>query len=102
MAKEWEKVKDRVSKGKKCGVVVREKGTDKQFTLLNSHGKYLKATAELQSGNRLTNEGKIKVNEKTGKPQTLTKSQRAYRVGYRSAMIDQAKAYNAKKNGGDR
>lgn len=96
MAKKWEKVKDCVVKGKKTGVVVREESSGKTRTLLNSHGKYAKATAELESGVRMTNEGKIKVDEKTGKPQTLTSEEKAYRAGYRSAMIDQAKAYNAK------
>ncbi len=96
MAKKWEKVKDRVSKGKKTGVVVQKKGTDVKRTLLNPHGKYAKATAELQSGVRMTNEGEIKVDD-FGNPQTLTPEQIAYRAGYRSAMIDQAKAFNAKK-----
>ncbi len=96
MAKKWLKIKDRISKGKKTGVVLQKQGSEETRSLLNPHGKYLKATAELNAGVKMTNDGKIKVDKTTGKQQTLTSEERAYRAGYRSAMIDQAKAHNAK------
>lgn len=100
MAKKWNKVKDRVAHGKKTGVVVQKVGTDEKRTFLNPHGKFGKATAELEAGKRLTNEGEVKRDKETGKELVLTEGQIAYRKGYRAAMIDQAKAYNAKKGKG--
>lgn len=94
MAK-WKKIRDRKAKGKKTGVVVQKVGTDKQVTLLNPHGKFGKATAELKQGVHLTNEGEVKCDQKTGEVMKLTPGEIAFRNGYRSAMIDTAKAHNA-------
>ncbi len=99
MAK-WSKVGPvKGRKGKQIGTKVRDNRTGEERTLLNPHGKYSKATTELQQGVRMTNTGEIKRN-KDGAPLTLSKEQRAYRAGYRSAVIDQTKAYKAKHQGG--
>lgn len=95
MAK-WKKLRDRKAKGKKTGVVVQKVGTDKQVTLLNPHGKFGKATEELKRGVHLTNEGEVKCDTKTGEIMQLTETEKAFRNGYRSAIIDTAKAHNAK------
>ncbi len=96
MAKKWSKVGPVKGRGgKQIGTRLRNNSTDKERVPLNPHGKYGKATVELQQGVRMTNEGEIKRNKK-GEPLTLTKEQRAYRAGYRSAVIDQTKAYKAK------
>lgn len=101
MAKKWSKVDSVKGRdGKQVGTIVRNNFTNEERVLLNPHGKYGKATAELQHGVRITNDGEIKRN-KNGEPLTLTKGQRAYRAGYRSAVIDQTKAYNAKHQGGN-
>lgn len=95
MAK-WIKLRDRKAKGKKTGVVVQKQGSDKQVTLLNPHGKFGKATEELKQGLHLTNEGQVKCDKKTGEVMKLTSEEKAFRNGYRSALIDTAKAHNAK------
>ncbi len=100
MAKDWQKVRDRKSGGKKTGVVIENRKTGEQRTLLNSHGKYQKAKLELERGVKYTNDGQVKTNKK-GEPMRLSDAERAYRGGYKAALIDQAKAYNA-KNGGRR
>lgn len=94
MAK-WNKIRDRKAKGKKTGVVVQKEGSDKQVTLLNPHGKFNKATEELKQGVHLTNEGEVKCDKQTGEVMKLTSEEKAFRNGYRSAMIDSARAYNA-------
>lgn len=101
MAKKWGKVGPVKGRGgKQIGTKVRNNSTGKERVLLNPHGKYGKATAELNQGVRMTNEGEIKRDE-NGEPLTLTREQRAYRAGYRSAVIDQTKAYNANHQGGN-
>lgn len=96
MAK-WIKVRDkRLKDGSKGGAVVANRKTGEQRTLLNPHGKYQKYNYELSAGQHVTNDGVKKVDKK-GKPITLSDGQRAYRAGYKSAIIDSAKAYNAKK-----
>ena len=98
MAKKWSIVGSVKGRGgKHIGTRVRNNSTGKTRTLLNPHGKYGKATVELKQGVRMTNEGEIK-RDRYGKLLTLTKGQRAYRAGYRSAVIDQTKAYNANQN----
>lgn len=69
-------------------------------TLLNPQEKGLKAADELRNNIMLTNEGNIKF-DNFGKPQKLTKEQRAYRSGYLDARKDSAKCWKAqqKKNG---
>ncbi len=100
MANKWSKVGPVKGRGgKQIGTKVRNNSTNKVHVLLNPHGKYGKATVELQQGVRMTNDGEIKRNQ-SGEPLTLTKEQRAYRAGYRSAVIDQTKAYKAKHQGG--
>ena len=94
--KDWKKVNVRKSKGKVTGTVVQNAKTGKTVTLLNPHGKYGKATVELQTGERRTNDGKVKT-DKNGNVMHLTKEQKAYRAGYRSAIIDQTKAFKAGK-----
>ncbi len=97
MAK-WNKVKPVKGKGgKQIGTRVRNNETGKELTLLNPHGKFAKATYELEHNVRLTNEGEVKL-DKNGKPLQLTEVQRAYRAGYRSHVIDETKAY--KSHGG--
>lgn len=98
MAKKWTKVKDRVRGGKKTGVIVLNKSTGEQRTLLNSHGKYQKYQYELEKGVKVTNDGQVK-RDKQGRPIRLRAGEEAYRHGYRSALIDQAKAYNSRKGG---
>lgn len=97
MAK-WDKVKPVNKNGKQIGTRVRNNETGKELTLLNPHGKYDKITLELQDGVRMTNEGEIK-KDKNGAPLRLTDEQKAFRAGYRSAVIDQTKAYNSKHGG---
>lgn len=69
-------------------------------TLLNPQEKGMKAADELRNNIMLTNDGNIKF-DSFGKPQKLTKEQRAYRVGYLVARNDSAKCYKAqqKKSG---
>lgn len=85
--------------GKQIGTRMRNTDTGKEFILLNPHGKYAKATVELERGVRLTNDGKIK-RDKDGKPIKLSNGQRLFRAGYRSAVIDQTKAFNGSDQGG--
>ncbi len=93
MAKsKWGKVCDLSSRGKKIGVVLANTDTGVERVLLNPHGKYQKYIAELNQDVRYTNTYEKKVDDK-GKPQKLTALQRAYRAGYRSAVIDSTKAY---------
>ena len=69
--------------------------------LLNPSGKGAKYSAELKSGKRYTNSGSVK-RDNNGKLLELDCCQRAFRSGYLQARKDSAKAYNAKKNGGNR
>lgn len=69
---------------------------DTETTLLNPSGKGAKYAKELKENKRYTNDGKIKTDD-NGKPLELTKEQRAYRSAYLTALSDNAKAYNAKK-----
>lgn len=96
MAKsQWQSVRVRRGRGgKKIGVEVVNKNTGESRVLLNPHGKYSKYSAELNKNIRYTNDFSVKRN-KAGKPMKLTKAQRSYRAGYRSAVIDQTKAFNA-------
>lgn len=88
----WVKVRDRVKKGRKTGVVLANRSTGEERVLLNPHGKYQKYSVELEKGLQLTNTGDVK-KDKNGKKVELSGGQRAYRAGYRSAIIDQTKAY---------
>ena len=99
MAKsKWQKVRNKHGRGGKVvGTVVRNTKTKKEKTLLNPHGKYVKYSEELNAGVRFTNNGQQKVNRETGEVSKLTKEQKAYRAGYRSAIIDQTKAFKAGK-----
>ena len=65
-------------------------------TLLNPQEKGLKAADELRNNIMLTNEGNIKF-DNFGKPQKLTKDQRAYRSGYLDARKDSAKCWKAQQ-----
>lgn len=88
----WKKTGERKARGKKTGAVVTNTRTGQVRVLLNPHGKYQKYTDKLKNNKRYTNDGKVK-SDKNGKPQRLSKSQQAYRAGYRSAIIDQTAAY---------
>ena len=92
----WVKVCNRTAHGKKTGVVLANKHTGVERTLLNGHGKYQKYNYELETNKRVTNSGKPKLS-KQGNQLSLSRSQRAFRAGYKSAVIDRTKAYNAKK-----
>lgn len=74
--------------------VKRKNGTE--ITLLNPAEKGLKAADELRNNVALTNDFGIKFG-KDGKPQKLTKEQRAYRSGYLDARKDSAKCWKAKQ-----
>ncbi len=76
--------------------VVKSK-TGKEITLLNPAEKSRKYSAELKAGIRATNNHEVK-RDKNGKKLTLTKSQRAWRVGYITARKDNAKAYKSNLN----
>lgn len=93
---EWVKISIRTAHGKKTGVVLANKQTGVERTLLNGHGKYQKYNYELKTNKRVTNSGQPKLN-KQGNQLSLSRSQRAFRAGYKSAVIDRTKAYNAKK-----
>lgn len=84
--------------GKQIGTKVRNDRTGQEKVLLNPHGKYSKATAELQSNVCMTNNGEIK-KDKHGNAVRPNAKQRAFRAGYRSAVIDQTKAYKSKHGG---
>lgn len=99
MAGKWTVVKTVNGRGgKQIGTRVRNDSTGKERTLLNPHGKYSKAQAELTSGLRYTNDFEVK-KDKNGAPLRLTDEQKAFRAGYRSAVIDQTKAYKSKHGG---
>lgn len=72
-------------KGKKGNIVM----------LLNPAEKRAKALAELQDGIKRTNDYHAKKDAK-GRPQRLTKVERAYRAGYVQAGTDSAKCFKAK------
>lgn len=63
--------------------------------LLDPSEKGTKAFEELTQNVKLTNEGYIKF-DKNGKPQKLTKEEKAWRSGYLAAQKDSRKVYNAK------
>ncbi|MGE4321003.1 MAG: hypothetical protein AB7E61_06120 [Acholeplasmataceae bacterium] len=67
----------------------------KDVVLLNPSEKGSKYVRELKSGIAETNLGEVKLG-KDGKPQKLTKRQRAFRSGYLQSRTDGAKAYKAK------
>lgn len=69
---------------------------DTEITLLNPSGKGAKYAKELKDGKRYTNDGKVKTDD-NGNELKLSKEQRAYRSAYLTALSDNAKAYNAKK-----
>ena len=92
----WVKVRDRVKQGRKTDVVLANRSTGEERVLLNPHGKYQKYSVELEKGLQLTNTGDVK-KDKNGKKVELSGAQRAYRAGYRSAIIDQTKAYKGGK-----
>ena len=82
--------------GRVGGTVVRDIKTGQQKVLLNPHGKYVKAQAELKQGVKFTNDGRTKVDGK-GNAQKLSAKERAYRAGYVAAIIDQSRAFNASR-----
>ena len=94
--KKWNKKSDVKVQGKKVGVVI-ENQRGKQKTLLNPHGKYVKYCDELQNGVKQTNDGTIKMGPFG--PERLTPEQAAFRAGYKSAVIDQTRAYKARRGG---
>ena len=95
--KDWKKVRDKRGKdGKTVGAVVVNTNTGVQKTLLNPHGRYSKYTVELKNNQHYTNDGQKK---QVKGHNTLSRDQKKFREGYRSAMIDVSKAYKAGKGG---
>ncbi len=89
--------KTKSGKMERSGTLVKfDDGTSK--VLLTPSGKGKKFAYELQSGERLTNDGVVKVDDK-GRTMGLSSTQRSYRSGYLDAQKDAAKAYKA-RNGG--
>ncbi len=82
----------------KSGVSLRLEDGSRR-TLLTPSGKGTKYAEELRSGERRTNDGVVKTDEK-GNVLKLSAAQRSYRSGYLDAQKDSAKAYKAKKSGG--
>ncbi len=70
--------------------------TDTGAVLLNPAEKGLKYSLELKHKKALTNNGKRKFDEKTGKQIRLTKEQLAYRAGYLACASDSQKAFRSK------
>ena len=91
--KKWQKVGEKRGVGDKTvGTVVVNTETGEQKTLLTPHGKYAKFSKELELNQHLTNDGQ----KKTVRGRcTLSATEKAFRAGYKSAVIDQTKVYNA-------
>ena len=64
--------------------------------LLNPAEKSRKYAIEIKHKKALTNDGKRKLDLKTGRTIKLTNEQLAYRSGYLTAMSDSQKAYKSK------
>lgn len=70
--------------------------TDTGSVLLNPAEKGLKYSLELKHKKALTNDGKRKMDKKTGKQIRLTKEQLAWRSGWLAHQQECNKAYRAK------
>ena len=70
--------------------------TDNGSVLLNPAEKGLKYSIELRHKRALTNDGKRKIDKKTGKTKVLTKEQLAYRAGYLAHQKDSNNAFRSK------
>lgn len=68
----------------------------KDVYLLNPSEKGKKYSIELKWGKALTNNGKRKFDEKTGKQIVLSDKQKAFRAGWLSCQKDSSKAFKAK------
>ena len=64
--------------------------------LLNPGEKALKYAIEIKHKKALTNNGRRKIDKKTGKQVRLTKEQLAYRAGYLAHQKDSNRAFKAK------
>ena len=64
--------------------------------LLNPGEKALKYAIEIKHKKALTNNGRRKIDKKTGKQLRLTKEQLAYRAGYLAHQKDSNRAFKAK------
>lgn len=78
-------------------VIVTNRKTGKNVTLLNPSEKGAKFAKELKTNVARKNDGVIKFNKKTGTVQTLSQEQRAFRAGYLASRKDSARAYKAKR-----
>ena len=67
----------------------------KDFRVLNPHGRYVKATKELDKKVKLTNKFEEKIDDK-GKKMRLTQKDIGYNNGVRSILIEEAKIHKAK------
>lgn len=79
-----------VLKKDKLSTTVKSEKTGKKFTLLTPKGKMEKYKRELTENKKYTNDGNLKSDA------PLTDAEKAYRMGYRSALGEQAKIYNKK------
>jgi len=73
-------------------VVVKNKN-GKDVTLLNPSEKTLKYCVEMDTNQRVTNNGEVK--QVNGNTPALTKEQRAYRAGYIAHAKDSQKCFRA-------
>ena len=64
--------------------------------LLNPGEKALKYSIEIKHKKALTNNGRRKIDKKTGKQVKLTKEQLAYRAGYLAHQKDSNRAFKSK------
>ena len=70
--------------------------TQKGHMLLNPGEKCKKYSIEMRHKRAITNDGRRKIDEKTGMTKLLTKDQLAYRAGYLAHQKDSNRAFRAK------
>jgi hypothetical protein len=70
--------------------------TESGSVLLNPSEKGRKYSIELKHGRAITNDGKRKIDKKTGMTKLLTKEQLAYRAGYLAHQKDSNNAFRFK------
>ncbi|MDE6399183.1 MAG: hypothetical protein K2L51_07670 [Clostridiales bacterium] len=88
--------KQKTQDGQKMHVGTRLVMSDDSVkVLLTPAGKTAKAAEELRRGVKLTNDGQMKVDKRTGEVLTLTREERAYRAGRLDQAKDSANAWKA-------
>lgn len=70
--------------------------TENGSVLLNPAEKGLKYSIELKHKKAITNDGRRKLDPKTGRTKSLTKEQLAYRAGWLAHQKDSNKAFRSK------